>query len=301
MKYVVAVDDHRHFSRAAEHCGVTQPTLSAQVRKLEETLGVSLFDRSASPVRATDAGRRVIRQARMILGQADRLQELARGRTESAGELHVAVLPTLAPALLARFVADLTERHPALRLRLEEQRTEDIVTGLEKGRLDAGILATPTDKAVLGERPLLREPFVAYLSQGHRLWEARRVDTAELRREELWLLREGHCFRDHVLELCSDMGWEGLEPPALRFESGSLETLQHLVDVKGGMTLLPALVLAGMSEERRKHVRPFREPAPARTIRLMYRRTSGNKTDLLDAFAEGLIATARREFPDILP
>jgi len=298
MKYVVSVDDHQHFSRAATHCGVTQPTLSAQVRKLEEELGVELFDRNVSPVRATEAGRRVIRQARLVLGEVERLHELVHSDEEVAGEFHVGVLPTVAPCFLTRFTAELTGRYPALRLRVEEQRTEDIAEGLEKGRLDAGLLATSTDNLALRERPLLREPFVAYLAPDHRLWEAKSVHPDQLRRGDLWLLREGHCFREQVLELCADMGWEGAQPPALRYESGNLETLQQLVEVKGGMTLLPTLVLGGMSEERRRHVRPFEQPAPVRTLRLMYRKTSA-KRGLLDAFAEGLIGVVRREFPEI--
>lgn len=299
FKYVVAMDDYRNFTKAAEHCLVTQPTLSAQVQKLERDLGVEIFDRSASPIRPTETGRRVIRQARVVLGEMGRLRELVRGNDEVAGELHVGVLPTLAPCILTRFMAELTARYPELRLRVVELHTEEIVNRLEKGQLEAGLLATPTDSRTLKERPLFREPFVAYLSDDHRLWGSKTVQADQLRRGELWLLRDGHCFREHVLELCTEMAWEGTAAPALRFESGNLETLKRLVETKGGMTLLPQLVLYGMDEERRARVRPFQEPVPTRTIRLVHRET-GVETAILDAFADGLLGTVREGMPEVL-
>ncbi len=299
LRYVVAVDDHRNFSRAAEHCLVTQPTLSAQVRKLERDLGVEMFDRSANPVRPTEAGRRLIRQARVVLGDLERFGELVHGDGKVAGELHVGVLPTLAPCILTRFLADLTASYPGLRLRVAELRTEEIVEGLEIGDLEAGLLATPADNLELSERPLFRERFVAYLSREHRLWGSKRVRTDQMQHDDLWLLREGHCFREHVLELCAEMGWEGTEPSALRFESGNLETLKRLVEMKGGMTLLPEMVLHGMDAERRERVRPFEEPAPVRTIRLVHRK-SCEKTAILDAFADGMVGVVRKELPGML-
>ncbi len=299
LRYVVAVDDHRNFSRAAKHCLVTQPTLSAQVRKLESHLGVEIFDRGTNPIRPTEAGRRVIRQARVMLGEMERMRELVHGDDEVSGELHVGVLPTLAPCILTQSMAELTADHPGLRLRVEELRTREILDALDKGRLEAGLLATPTDNAALKERPLYREPFVAYLAREHQLWDSKRVQADRLQQDDLWLLREGHCFREQVLELCADMGWEGSEPPGLRFESGNLETLKRLVEVKGGMTLLPKLVLYGMSEENREQVRPFEEPAPVRTIRLVHRRTCGKKA-ILDAFADGLVNVVQREMPELM-
>ncbi|MEX2473212.1 MAG: hydrogen peroxide-inducible genes activator [Gemmatimonadota bacterium] len=297
LRYVVAVDDHRNFSRAAERCSVTQPSLSAQIKKLESQLGVEIFDRSTNPVRPTEVGRRIIRQARVVLMEIGHLEELVHGEDEVAGELHVGVLPTVAPCILARFMGNLTARYPALRIRVEERQTEGILDGIEKGRLDAGLLATPVDKPELREHLLFREPFVAYLSPEHRLSPVKRIRSDQLRREDLWLLREGHCFREQVLDLCADMGWDEMEPPALRFDSGSLETLMRLVEVNGGMTLLPRLVLHGMSEERRGRVRPFEEPVPVRTMRLVYRRTSAKQL-ALEAFADEFLSLVREELPD---
>ncbi|MDZ7778413.1 MAG: hydrogen peroxide-inducible genes activator [Gemmatimonadota bacterium] len=297
LKYAVAVDDHRSFSRAADRCRVTQPSLSAQIKKLENELGVEIFDRSTTPVRPTDAGRRIVRQARLVLGELGRLSELVHDGSEVAGELHVGVLPTVAPCILTRFMVDLTTRHPGLRLKVAEQRTDEIVENLQKGRLDAGLLATPVDNPDLRERILFREPFVAYLSPEHRLSSSKRIQTDQLRREDLWLLREGHCFRDQVLDLCAEMNWDEAEPPALRFESGNLETLSRLVETKGGMTLLPSLILHGMTDDRRKHVRSFDEPAPVRTLRLVHRRANVKQV-VLEAFADEFLALVRRELPD---
>jgi len=300
LRYVVAVDDHRSFSRAAERCLVTQPSLSTQVKKLEAELGVDIFDRSTTPVRPTDAGRRIIRQARVVLGEVGRLKELVHGESGVVGELHVGVLPTVAPCLLARFMTDLTTRYPGLRLRVAELRTDGIVESLQKGQLDAGLLATPVDDPDLREHLLFREPFVAYLGPGHRLTSAKRLRTDQLRRDDLWLLREGHCFREQVLDLCADMGWDETEPPALRFESGSLETLMRLVELNGGMTLLPKLMVYGMTEERRRQVRIFDEPAPMRTLRLVHRRTSVKQV-ALEAFSDDWVALVRRQLPEVSP
>lgn len=299
LKYLVAVDDHRSFSRAAEHCLVTQPSLSAQVKKLEGDLGVEIFDRSTTPVRPTDAGRRIIRQARQVLEEVERLRELVHGESEVAGELRVGVLPTVAPCILTRFMTELTGRYPGLRLRVAELQTDGIVEGLQKGQLDAGILATPVDNPDLTERLLFRESFVAYLAPEHRLSSSRRIRIDQLRREDLWLLREGHCLRAQVLDICADMGWDEAEPPALRFESGHLETLMRLVEVKGGMTLLPRLILHGLSEERRGRVRSFDEPQPVRTIRLVHRRATVRKV-ALDAFVDRFLALVREEIPDAI-
>ncbi len=274
LEYAVALDDHRHFSRAAGACGVTQPTLSAQIRKLERGLGIELFDRSRTPVEPTDLGREVLDRARAVLREVARLREVVDGTDGLvAGELRVGILPTLAPYVLPRFVSRLAVEHPGLSLAVEELRTEEIIEGIVRDRLDAGLVATPVETRGLVERPIFEEPFVGYVAADHRLRDRKRLRTEDLSLNDLWILNEGHCFRDQVVELCEDLGSGGSRDRPLHFESGNLETLKRLVDESGGMTLLPSLAVAGLADEERRRIRPFVDPAPSRTIRLIHGKT----------------------------
>lgn len=293
LRYVVALDTHRHFGRAARHCHVTQPTLSMQIRKLEQQLGVDLFDRNRQPVEPTDIGRQVIAQARVVLREAERLGALVQEvEGEIAGELRVGVIPTLAPYLLPRFLSDLVRRHPRLALRVEELQTEQILERLRRDDLDAALLATSSGIAGLVERPLFEEPFVAYIGEGHRLSDRTRLAPEDLRLDDLWLLNQGHCFRDQVLHLCGDAERAG-DPGGLRFESGNLETLKRLVERSGGMTLLPELAVVDFDEAERRRLRPFAAPPPARLVRLV---AAGAylKRRLVDAFAEATLHSVPR-------
>lgn len=273
LRYLEAVDRHRHFGRAAAECGVTQPTLSIQLAKLERELGVELFDRTRTPVEPTDIGRLVIIQARRTLREAGRIHALFdESDPVIGGELRVGILPTLAPALLPALVPDLAEDYPGLTVRIEELRTEQIVERLESDLLDAGLVATRVEGAGLVERPLFEEPFVAYVSERHRLFGSERIDVSDLERSELWLLQEGHCFRDQVVSLCHDTVGSGEVTGPLHLETGSLETLRRLVTRSGGMTLLPGLTVQHLSREERKRVREFAEPRPSRLVRLVHPR-----------------------------
>ena len=279
LRYVVAVDTHRHFGAAAAACHVSQSTLSMQLRKLERALAVSLFDRSRMPVVATDLGRVIIEQARVALREADRIGEL---RDDSlgvvAGELRLGVLPTLAPYLLPTCLTTLRRRHPSLELVIEELVTDDIIRALRLDRLDAGLVATPVNVGDLVHQPLFREPFVGYVSPRHRLAKRKVLTTADLSLDDLWLLSEGHCFRSEVLKLCGERESAASRPLSActhgaRFESGNLETLKRLVEQGDGMTLLPALAAADLRGERqRRLIRPFASPVPEREVRLVQRR-----------------------------
>lgn len=289
LRYVVAVDDHRHFSRAAEACQVTQPTLSTQLAKLERELGVEIFDRSKRPVEPTDLGALLVAQARTVLRETARLPDLVRevdGQTD--GELRVGVLPTLAPYLLPRFVSELSRQHPGLRLTVRELLTQEIVDALAADRLDAGVVATAVDAAGVVERRLFAEPFVGYVAPGHRLSGPERIRREDLRLDDLWILDEGHCFRDQVLELCRDVrSPEGGERSVV-FESGSLETLRRLVDESGGMTLLPRLAADALDGTAADRIRPFQGTSPARTVSLLHRKTY-LKRGLIHAFVAALL------------
>jgi LysR family transcriptional regulator, hydrogen peroxide-inducible genes activator len=295
LAYVVAVDRHRHFTRAAEAAGVTQPTLSMQIRKLEKELGIEIFDRSRTPVRPTDLGAGIVEQARAVLHEAERLRGLARIPSgEVVGELRVGIIPTLGPFILPSLLPELIRRHPRLTLTVEEVQTAEILEGLRTESLDAGVIATPADRPGLLERELFEEPFVAYLSRGHPLEARAALRAGDLRLDDLWLLQEGHCFRDQVKDLCSRVASSEGRSGRLRFQSGNLGTLKRMVDGSGGMTLLPLLATRDLTDEERSRVRPFRSPVPTRLVRLVQGRAY-LKRPLVEALAEQLLVQCPEE------
>ncbi|HEU4563685.1 MAG TPA: LysR substrate-binding domain-containing protein [Gemmatimonadaceae bacterium] len=307
LTYIVAVDTHGHFGRAAAACHVTQPTLSMQIGKLERALGVTIFDRSRSPVLPTDVGRLILDQAHEVLRAAARIPELcAESRSVVAGELRLGVIPTLAPYLLPRFLDDLTRRNPQLELAVEEMVTSAVVAGLRQETLDVGLIATPLDEPGLTERVLFAEPFVAYISAGHRLASRETLTPDDLSLDDLWLLSEGHCFRAQMIAICGERAGRGRRRPRdgapddmrsctrrARFESGNLETLKRLVERGEGMTLLPALAVDEMMHEsQRALVHPFAHPAPTRQVRLVQRRA-----DLKRRHVDALVDAVMRALP----
>lgn len=283
LVYAVAVDTHRHFARAARASNVSQPTLSMQLQKLEAVLGETLFDRSRSPVVPTDIGRVLIAQARVVLHEAARLDDLrdaASGKFE--GEVRIGVIPTLAPYLLPAVLETLAEHHPRIELVVEEGVTETVLDALRADTLDVGLIATTTTVPGIISHRLFQEPFLAYVGTSHRLAGRARISVNDLSLDDVWLLADGHCFRTQVLNLCRQRGRS--RPPArrggshvsswlARFESGNLETLKRLVERGAGMTLLPALVAGELQTEAQRHLLiPFSNPVPGRTIRLVRRR-----------------------------
>jgi LysR family hydrogen peroxide-inducible transcriptional activator len=286
LQYLVALDTHRHFGDAAAACDVSQPTLSTQLRRLEDELGATLIDRSHQPVVPTGTGERIIEQARTVLAERDRLQMLAAEADDRiTGTLRLGLLPTLSPYLLPLVLPAMEATHPDVTLVLREWPTAELLDAVETDTLDAALIATDEAGAGLYEDPLFTEPFVGYVAPSHRLANRDALRPSDLSVDDLWLLSEGHCFRDQVLEVCGTA-----TPPSsgtAQFESGSLETLVHLVRHTGGMTLLPALATHHMPEdEHETHVLPFTDPTPTRDIRLVGRRR--HKQPLVDAFAHVL-------------
>lgn len=304
LSYIVAVDTHGHFGRAAAACSVTQPTLSMQIGKLERSLGVTLFDRRHSPVLPTDVGRLIVQQAREVLRAAARIPEICmEGEGVVAGELRIGVIPTLAPYLLPRFLDDLTRTHPLLELSVEELVTGAVVAGLRQETLDVGLVATTLDEPGLNEQVLFAEPFLAYVSPAHRLAARAEITPDDLSLDDVWLLSEGHCFRTQSIALCGERARDRAREPGAddprscarraRFESGNLETLKRLVERGEGMTLLPALAAADLgSEAQRALIRPFAPPVPRREVRLVRRRL-GLKRRLVEALTDAV----RRSLP----
>ena len=273
LEYVVALDQSRHFGRAAAQCHVSQPTLSAQLRKLEEELGVVLFDRNKQPILPTEDGKAFIEQAKVVLTEFKRFSLLGnRSADELSGEFRLAVIPTIAPYLMPLFLGKFTARYPRIELAIEEMSTERIIEALDKDQIDAGILATPLGLSRVEEEPLFYEPFFLYVGPQHRWIKTARVTESMLDPAELWLPSEEHCLRAQVVDVCG-AGDRGGCFPSVHLKGGSIETLVEMVSKGQGYTLLPQL--AAQSVARRKFegkVIAIARPAPAREVSLIHRR-----------------------------
>ncbi|MFC6222661.1 LysR substrate-binding domain-containing protein [Hymenobacter artigasi] len=265
LTYLVALDTHRQFGLAAEKSCVSQPALSVQVQKLEEELGVLLFDRTQRGAEPTAVGAKVIAQARRVLREAQQLRELVQvEKGEIVGELRLGVIPTLAPYLVPRFLGGLTTAYPSLRVHIEELRSEEIMQQLKDHRLDVGLLVTPLDDRQLHELPVLDEPFLLLASENHPLAAHATVRPTDLQQPGLWLMQQGHCFRSQVVNLCGAASPTG----AIAYESGSIETLQELVRRQGGYTLVPELAVLEEVETNRL-LKRFVAPEPVREVSLV--------------------------------
>jgi LysR family hydrogen peroxide-inducible transcriptional activator len=272
LGYIVAVDECRHFATAAERCFVTQPTLSMQIKKLEEDLGVIIFDRSRQPVVPTEIGTRLIEQARLVLSSTQRIKEIINeDKQEVTGSLRIGIIPTLAPYLLPAFIGHYTRNHPKVRVEVEELVSEEIIRRLKQDSLDAGVFVTPYRDERIMENPVFYEAMLLYAHPKHALLKRDRVEPADISPSEIWMLGEGHCFRDQVVNLC-EMASNQQRGHPFEFESNSLETLMKIVDQEGGFTIIPELVVREMSPERRKQVRPFASYTPLREVSVIYSR-----------------------------
>lgn len=270
LEYIVAVERFGSFRQAAKACFVTQPTLSMQIQKLEEDLGVILFDRSEKPVRPTPIGQRILEQSAVVLSQAMRITDIIDEAKESVeGELRLAVIPTLAPYVLPLFVERFCTAHPKLRLRVEESKTDDMLVALRRNQLDVGLLATPLHEPMIREHPVFREPFYVYAPKDSKLAKLDEVTDADLKDERVLLLSEGHCLRSQVMRVCGLKQGKGPKANApFEFESGSIETLCHLVERGQGYTVIPHLAKT-WNRTRAGKVLPFSEPRPSREVSLV--------------------------------
>src|SRR5690242_9625666 len=286
LRYLVAVADQRHFGRAAARCFVSQPTLSAQLKKLEQSLGLQLIERAPNNVCLTPAGEEIVARARRILEASDEVVALARNQRDPlAGKLSVALLPTIGPYLLPRVLPAIRKALPRLALRLYEYQTAPMLEKLHGGELDLGILALPVELGGLESRELYREPFLVALPERHPLAAHDQVRVAELKGEPLLLLEDGHCLRDQALEVCSRVGVRESQD----FRATSLETLRQMVAAGAGVTLLPELASRGAYRSGRGvALRPFVRPAPARQIGAVWRRTTPRRAAI--EAVSGLIA-----------
>jgi LysR family transcriptional regulator, hydrogen peroxide-inducible genes activator len=275
LRYLVAVADCRHFGKAAERCFVSQPTLSAQLKKLEEYLGVQLIERQPNNVSLTEAGNQIVSRARRILEASDEVVTLARShRDPLAGRLRVALLPTIGPYLLPRIAPPLRKAMPRLELQLYEYQTGPMLEKLQGGELDVGILALPVDLEGLEARELFVEPFIVALPDQHKLTKRDSVKIDDLKDETLLLLEDGHCLRDQALEVCSRIGVQEKQD----FRATSLETLRQMVATGAGLTLLPELASRGAyGNAKGVVIRPFAKPAPSRHVGAVWRKTTARR------------------------
>lgn len=307
LEYIVAVDTARHFGRAALACQVSQPGLSAQIQKLEETLGTPIFDRQKKPIVPTVAGEDVLVIARSILREHQRLVHYCQSRgTELAGPFALAVVPTIAAQVLPLFLNSFAVKHPKVELSIREMQTDTILQQLRDDKIDAAIAATPLGERGMRERPLYYEPFHAYFAAGHPLLAKAKIRESQLDPQELWLLNDGHCLRTQVATACSRDNTSD-NHGNVRFEAGNLDTLRQLVRKGDGYTLLPDLFVRQLQKsECRNHVRPMFKPVPTREVSLVFRR-GHYKSDIIralfDAIQEHLpddVATSKRAAYNVL-
>ena len=264
LEYIEALFQLRHFAKAADRCGVTQPTLSAMIQKLETELDVRLFDRTSQQVTPTQVGTLVVGQARKVLLEAQRVKEIVAEAKECiAGSFRLGILPTIAPYLIPRFFPRLCEQHPELDLRVVEMKTASIKAALDRGEIDAAIMVNLGELDGYNSTTLYFEQFLAYVSRPDALFSHKSIKTADLNNEFLWLLDEGHCFRDQLVKFCNlKAARESKEVYML----GSIETFMRIVEGGKGVTFIPELALEQLNAQQRELVRPFAVPIPTREI-----------------------------------
>jgi len=291
LKYVLAVAEHQNFTKAAEKTFVTQPTLSMQIQKLEEELDIQIFDRSKKPIELTSVGQKIVSQARNIVNEADRMQDVVdQEKGFIGGEFKLGIIPTVMPTLLPMFLRNFTNKYPKVQLKIEELTTDEIITKITDGHLDAAIAATPLYHDKIKERVLYFEPFVGYIPPSHRLSQKKQIDRSDLDIEDILLLEDGHCFRDGVINLCQTARLGSGD--RFQLESGSFETLIKLCDEGMGMTLLPYLNSLDVTGSKQENLRYFEEPPPAREVSIIYNK-SELKLQIIDALYDLITAVVR--------
>ena len=273
LEYIIAVDNHRHFAKAAEASFVTQPTLSMMIQKLEEELEVKIFDRGKFPVQPTPIGEQIINQARIIISQVKQVKDIVQEEKGIVnGNLRVAIIPTISPYLLPKLIQKHTENGFDVELLIEESTTDQIIEKLIAGKIDVGILATPLDNDKLQEYPVYYEKFFAYVSpEETSLYAKKELDETDLNVNRLWLLSDVHCFRSQILRLCNSRKKRNIHT-LVSYEAGSISTLVKIVDQNSGLTMIPEMGIDYLSEGQKKHVRPLKDIVAVREISLVTRK-----------------------------
>jgi LysR family hydrogen peroxide-inducible transcriptional activator len=289
LEYIIAVDEHRNFSRAAEYCHVSQPSLSAQVQKIEDELGIIIFDRSKKPIITTLQGEEVIKKSKLILSECRQLLDIGSKIKGISGYFHLGVIPSIAPYLIPLFVEDFSRSYPDVKLKISELKTDDIIKALYDDKLDAGLLVTPLYDDKIIERSLYYEKFQVFTSKDNDLYRKNLVSDIDLDANSVWLLEEGHCLRDQVIRICSlNRNANVLE--SVNFASGSMETLINLVRKGRGYTLIPELASTNLpAREIKNNLKDFKKPIPTREVSIVHSR-SFLKQNIITALEEKIIS-----------
>ena len=287
LEYIIALDKTRHFVRAAEMCGVTQPTLSAMIQKLEDELDCRIFDRSSHPIVPTEVGAMILQQAQVVMFNVHQLKENVLTQKGSvAGSLSLAIIPTVAPYLLPELITLFRRDYVDISLKISEMRTETIIEKLHSAEIDMAILSTPLDDPKILEVPLYYEKFVAYISPNEPLYLQDEVSTNDMQLDHLWVLEEGHCLRNQVFNFCKNKTHSAI------YEAGSIDTLVKIVDRNGGYTVIPELHINLLADVQKQHLRKIVRPEATREIALVIRH---------DYVREGLMNAVANSIKQIIP
>jgi len=288
LEYVLALDKTRHFVRAAELCGVTQPTLSAMVQKLEDEMDCKIFDRSRQPIEPTEIGRKIIKQAQVIIYQVNQLKESVRNEKDTlSGVLNLAIIPTIAPYLLPQFIASFKNLYPNISLKVSEMHTDTIIEKLRIAEIDMAILSTPLNDPKILEVPLYYEKFVAYISPLEPIYDRTELSASDMPLDRLWVLEEGHCLRNQVFNFCHEKPHHNST-----YEAGSIDTLVKIVDMNGGYTVIPELHIELLNEKQKLNLREIVKPEATREISIVIRH---------DFVREGMLNAVAECIKQIIP
>ena len=291
LYYVLAVAENQNFTKAAQKCFVTQPTLSMQIQKLEDELDILIFDRSKKPIELTDVGKKIVTQARNIVNESYRIQDIVdQQKGFIGGEFKLGIIPTVMPTLLPMFLKTFIKKHPKIKLKIEELTTEEIISRLKDGHLDAAIAASPLEEENIKERVLYFEPFVCYIPKKHRLHTNTKINVSDLDINDMLLLEDGHCFRDGVINICK--AFKSHADDQFQLESGSIETLIKLSNEGLGMTLLPYLHTLDINDNEKNNLHFFNAPSPAREVSLIYHK-SELKIQIIEALQDVIASVVR--------
>lgn len=284
LEYLVALDQHRHFVNAAKASFVTQPTLSMQIKKLEEELGVLLFDRSKQPIIPTDAGKLIIEQAKNILRETRKIEDILLGyQGKISGDLTMGIIPTVSSFLVPHLLGNFSKAYPEVSLHIKELHTDQIIKLLDDDHLDVGILATPLHNDSLDERPVFYEKFLLYLNPNHPAFGKKPIAASDLMQDKLWLLSQGNCFRNQSVNLCALQ--DKMDNNTFDYESGSLDTLKKIVDIEGGATVLPEWASFDLCKDNVRNLHQLEDDNTVREISIVYSRNFA-KSRLVDTLEE---------------